>query len=92
MPVPDIPQLKNRKPGAEYALRVSYKLKKDTDWAKKGYELAFDQLQLPVQGGLPMFTAPAGKVTLGADKHTVSGARISPCSLTRLPGNSASSP
>ncbi len=73
VPVPDIPQLKNRKPGAEYALRVSYKLKKDTDWAKKGYELAFDQLQLPVQGGLPMFTAPAGKVTLGADKHTVSG-------------------
>ena len=47
--------------------------KKDKDWAKKGYELAFDQLQLPVQGDLPMFKAPAGKVTLSADKHTVSG-------------------
>lgn len=73
VPVPDIPQLKNRKPGAEYALRIGYKLKKDKDWAGKGYELAFDQLQLPVQGDLPMFKAPAGKVSLSADKHTVSG-------------------
>ena len=73
VPIPDIPQLKNRKPGVEYALRISYKLKKDRGWAKKGYELAFDQLQLPVQGDLPVFKAPAGKVSLSTDKHTVSG-------------------
>lgn len=73
VPVPDIPALNNRKPGVEYALRVGYKLKKDSAWAKKGYELAFDQLQLPVQGEIPMFKALGGKVSLSADKHTVSG-------------------
>ena len=35
--------------------------------------MAFDQLQLPVQGDLPVFKAPAGKVSLSTDKHTVSG-------------------
>lgn len=90
VPIPDIPQLKNRKPGVEYALRISYKLKKDRGWAKKGYELAFDQLQLPVQGDLPVFKAPAGKVSLSTDKHTVSGKDF-PCSLTRPPGNWPSS-
>lgn len=71
-------------------MRISYKLKKDRGWAKKGYELAFDQLQLPVQGDLPVFKAPAGKVSLSTDKHTVSGKDF-PCSLTRPPGNWPSS-
>lgn len=35
------------KPGAEYFLRVSFKLKEDTIWAKKGHEVAWDQFLLP---------------------------------------------
>ncbi len=73
VPLPDVPVLKNRKPGVEYALRVSYKQKADTAWAKKGYEQAFDQLLLPVQGQKALFTPAKGKIALSADKHTVTG-------------------
>jgi beta-galactosidase len=37
------------KPGAEYYLRVSFKLAKSELWAKAGYEVAAVQLKLPVQ-------------------------------------------
>ncbi len=36
------------KPGAEYFLRVSYIQKNKTLWAEKGFEVASDQFQLPI--------------------------------------------
>lgn len=60
--------------GAEYALRIEFKLKKDEDWAKKGYTLAYDQIELVNPNPEPaLFTAPAGKVTLSDDKTTITG-------------------
>ncbi len=35
------------KPGAEYWLRLSARLREDTKWAKKGYEIAAEKLRLP---------------------------------------------
>jgi len=46
------------KPGAEYFLRVSFKLKEDTIWANKGHEVAWDQFLLP-------FTAAAVATPIG---------------------------
>jgi beta-galactosidase len=40
------------KAGAEYFLRVSYTLAKDEIWAKKGYEIASQQFQLPVKAAI----------------------------------------
>lgn len=40
-------ELKNMKPGAEYFLRVAFKQTKDERWAKKGYEVASQQFELP---------------------------------------------
>ncbi len=50
--------------GSEYALRIGFHLKKDMPWAKKGYELAFDQLILPTTGEKSMFQAPEGPLDL----------------------------
>ncbi len=36
-------------PGAEYWLKLSFNLKANTLYAKKGYEVAFEQLQLPFE-------------------------------------------
>lgn len=35
------------KPGAAYYLRVSFHLRKDTLWAEKGHEVAWQQLEMP---------------------------------------------
>jgi beta-galactosidase len=40
------------KPGAEYFLRVSFTTTKDELWAKNGYEIASQQLALPVVGAV----------------------------------------
>ena len=45
------------KPGAEYFLNVSARLRSDTPWAKKGHEVAWEQLPLPVPA--PAAAAPA---------------------------------
>jgi beta-galactosidase len=51
------------KPGAEYFLRVAFSLNHNERWAKKGYELAAAQFQLPVNA--PAAAAAAAKpVTL----------------------------
>ncbi len=64
-------------PGAEYALRVEFKLKNDQPWAKKGYTLASDQIEIsnpnPVQ---ELFKAPEGTVKLGDDKTTITGSNF----------------
>lgn len=46
-------------PGVEYFLEVSFRLDRDTRWAKKGHELAWDQFKLPD-------AAPAVAPTLAA--------------------------
>ncbi|OIP84500.1 MAG: glycoside hydrolase [Porphyromonadaceae bacterium CG2_30_38_12] len=38
----------NSKPGAEYFLRVSYTLKEKSLWAEKGFEVASEQFELPI--------------------------------------------
>ncbi|GAC1387006.1 MAG: glycoside hydrolase family 2 TIM barrel-domain containing protein [Ginsengibacter sp.] len=43
-----IPYKVNPKPGAEYFLRISFNLATDKMWAKKGYEVAAQQFELPV--------------------------------------------
>ena len=58
------------KPGAEYFLRVAFTLAKDQLWAKKGYEVAAAQFQLPVSA--PPAVAAAGKpVSLAQDEKAV---------------------
>jgi beta-galactosidase len=42
-------EISNPKTGAEYFLRISYTLANDEIWAKKGYEIASQQFQLPVK-------------------------------------------
>ena len=34
-------------PGVEYFLEVSFRLKQDESWAKRGHEIAWDQFKLP---------------------------------------------
>ncbi|AIQ34883.1 beta-galactosidase [Paenibacillus sp. FSL R5-0345] len=41
-------KLPSSKPGVEYWINISFKLKKDTLWAKKGHEIAKQQFKLPV--------------------------------------------
>ncbi|SDT35180.1 beta-galactosidase [Mucilaginibacter mallensis] len=48
------------KPGAEYFLRVSFVTNKDQFWAKKGFEVAAEQLKLPVV--VPAVAADPGKI------------------------------
>lgn len=47
------------KPGAEYFLRVAFSLAHDENWAKKGYEVAAAQFQLPA--GAPAAAASSTK-------------------------------
>ncbi len=59
------------KPGAEYFLRVSFDLAADQMWAKKGYEVAAQQLELPM--AMPALKTPvaAGGVALVDNKDAV---------------------
>ena len=41
-------KIEHPKAGAEYYLRVSYKLKEKTLWADKGFEVATEQFRLPI--------------------------------------------
>jgi len=46
-------EINDPEPGAEYFLRISFSLSKDEIWAKKGYEIASQQFQLPVRVAAP---------------------------------------
>lgn len=60
--------------GAEYALRIEFKLKEDQLWAKKGYTLAYDQVALTnPNSSKDLFQTPEGELKVSADKTTVSG-------------------
>ena len=38
-----------KKAGAEYYLNLSVQLKEDTEWAKAGHEVAYEQFQIPAE-------------------------------------------
>jgi len=62
------------KPGAEYFLRVAFKLARDQLWAKAGYEVAAAQfpLWIPFRNSVPDVAAPAAKpVSLAQDDKSV---------------------
>jgi beta-galactosidase len=66
-------------PGAEYFLRIAFTLAADQLWAKKGYELAAAQFQLPVAemapfstpGDLMRMTQDDKQVTIAGDRFRV---------------------
>ena len=66
------------KPGAEYFLKLGFRLLKDYDWAPKGYELANGQVVVPnPQPAKPTLAVKAGadslKVTESPDAVIVTG-------------------
>jgi beta-galactosidase len=65
-------------PGMEYFLDVSFRLHRDTAWAKQGHEIAWDQFKLP--DAAPAVAADASlrplKTAQTASAFTVSGDRF----------------
>ncbi len=64
------------KAGAEYWLHFSFTLKNDRSWASKGYEIAAEQLSLPISNPLKALDAaslPALLVEQTADQILISG-------------------
>jgi len=56
--------------GAEYWLRVSFHLKGDMKWAKKGHEVAWQQLAMPWRKAVEPFTA-GGRLVVEKDMDLV---------------------
>jgi beta-galactosidase len=65
-----IPFKVNPKPGAEYFLKISFTLANDKNWAKKGYEVASQQFELPITVPAAQ-TAPKGNLTLNDTKEEI---------------------
>lgn len=70
----------NAEPGKEYFLDVSFKLKGDQPWAKKGHEVAWGQMKLPQSA--PATAAPVSamgslNVSEEGPRVTVSGGNFS---------------
>ncbi|MEO7769235.1 MAG: glycoside hydrolase family 2 TIM barrel-domain containing protein [Ferruginibacter sp.] len=59
------------KPGAEYFLRVSFDLASDKLWAKKGFEVAAQQLELPIAIPAVKEQVTGGALTLNDDKDII---------------------
>ena len=53
IPLPAI----NPEPGVEYWLNLSFVLKSDTSWAKKGHEISWEQFKLPWEATRPRMNA-----------------------------------
>ncbi|MBR1543112.1 MAG: DUF4981 domain-containing protein [Bacteroidaceae bacterium] len=74
-----VPYSLNMEAGKEYFLRISSKLKQDELWAKKGFEVSWDQLPLnPISnlnGQRPMFNGQRSTVNLSKneDGYTITG-------------------
>lgn len=66
-----IPYILNPKPGAEYFLRVSFDLTTNQLWAKKDFEVASQQLQLPVLIAAIADRTSVGQLSLKETKETV---------------------
>ena len=64
--------------GVEYFLELSFRLKQDTPWAKKGHEIAWDQFKLPdaapptllAPGKAPQVTQDDAKIIVTGDAFT----------------------
>lgn len=72
------------KKGSEYFLRLSYELKESASWAEKGYEVAWEQLEIPGDllggGDPPTFLSAIGaplNVKNTDDSMTVTGDKFS---------------
>lgn len=52
------------KPGAEYLLKINFPLAADTLWAKKGYIIAWDQMEMPYKAPASSELTPKYKVFL----------------------------
>ncbi len=64
------------KPGVEYFLELSFKLKSDAPWAKAGHEVAWDEFQLPDSAPAETFKpgrAGSLKVKQSGNSATISG-------------------
>ncbi|WP_199269721.1 glycoside hydrolase family 2 TIM barrel-domain containing protein [Mucilaginibacter lacusdianchii] len=66
-----IPLAVNPKPGAEYFLRVSFALAADQLWAKKGYEVAEQQFELPIAKPALVRNDAAGKLTVSDAQNKI---------------------
>jgi beta-galactosidase len=66
------------KAGTEYFLRISYTLANDQIWAKKGFEVASQQFQLPVKAAAEPVISNARPVTMtqGEKEITLKGDRF----------------
>lgn len=66
-----------RIPGAEYFIKFSFRLKKDTEWEKAGYEVASEQFKLS-DSEKPIFNAEKGDIKLieTNDGYLVKGKRF----------------
>ncbi|WP_293311578.1 glycoside hydrolase family 2 TIM barrel-domain containing protein [Pedobacter sp. UBA5917] len=65
-----IPYSLKPKAGAEYFVRVSFELSGDKNWAKKGYEVASQQFELPV--AVPVATPQiSGNLSLNDSKENI---------------------
>ncbi len=73
----DIPvELPEPEPGVEYRLAFSFTLADDTTWAKKGHEVAWEQIPLPLESPGPLVHVadmPALECDESDDKLTLGG-------------------
>lgn len=67
-------KLSQTEPGAEYFINFRFMQKKDTRWAKAGYEVASEQIKLS-ESEKPVFIAEKGNISLNetADTYIVKG-------------------
>jgi beta-galactosidase len=67
-------------PGSEYRLDLSFTLRRDTAWAAKGHEVAWEQIDLPFPPQpaptMDLDTMPTLKMAEGGDVLTLSGDRF----------------
>jgi len=66
-----VPYTVKAKPGAEYFLRVAFYLANDEIWAKKGYEVASQQFELPVAVTTSEDASQGGNLTLTDSKEII---------------------
>ena len=66
-----IPYKISKKDGAEYFLRISFSLASDQIWAKKGFEMASEQLILPVETIVPKPNTAVDPVNLSQNDKEI---------------------
>jgi len=61
------------KPGVEYRAQIQYSLAKDTNWAKAGHRIAWDDFQVAYQPASPIFGKGSLKVADGSNELKIQG-------------------